>query len=278
MNLNEGLLPSRSPRLCLVTWLAGLLCLSAVLAGTLPACGQGKGQVPAPARLSPADAAKQGKELVAELLAKLPESETNTGTLRIRPPGGQEREIPVKFSIYLTGSNWVSTYEALIDTAHFQAARLTVIHTAGKPNEYLVADEAAPAEPNAAVKRLAGAETMIPFAGSEFWVADLGLEFLHWPKQLLLRKELRKGQSCDVLESVNPAPSDRGYSRVVSWIDIDTGGIVHADAYDGRNALLKLFDPTALQKVNGQRELKEMEMRNRRTGARSWIQFNLGAQ
>ena len=27
---------------------------------------------------------------------------------------------------------------------------------------------------------------MTPFAGSDFWVADLGLEFFHWPEQKVL--------------------------------------------------------------------------------------------
>lgn len=261
-----------SARLCFCFSLCGFI------AGTPVVYGQGKQQVPAPVRLSPAEAEKQGRTLIAELLSRLPEPVTNTGTLRIRPPEGPEREIPVRFFIYLTPSNWVSTYEALLDPAHSKTTRLTITHTTGKPNEYLLAEQPAPAGASTAPRNLTGAETMVPFAGSEFWIADLGLEFLHWPKQLLLRKELRKGQSCDVLESRNAVPSGKGYSRVVSWIDIDNGGIVHADAYDRRNALLKLFDPTALQKVNGQRELKEMEMRNRQTGARSWIEFNLGAQ
>ena len=118
---------------------------------------------------------------------------------------------------------------------------------------------------------------MAPFAGSDFWVADLGLEFLHWPQQRILKKQMRKGLSCDVLQSVNPQSSPHGYSRVVSWIAINRPEdivIVHAEAYDSRNKLLKEFDPKKVEKVNGVWQLEEMEIRNRETGSRTKIEFN----
>jgi len=88
---------------------------------------------------------------------------------------------------------------------------------------------------------------------------------------------MRRSQFCDVLESLSPNPPSNGYKRVVSWIDPDNGGIVHADAYDARNDLLKHFDPTELKKVNGQYQLQEMEIRNRKTGSHTWVRFNLNA-
>ena len=117
---------------------------------------------------------------------------------------------------------------------------------------------------------------MIPFAGSDFWVADLGLDFLHWPEQRLLKKEMRHSKSCEVLESTDPHPAPGGYARVVSWVTIETPhGIVHADAYDAQNELIKSFDPTNLEKINGNYQLAEMEMRNRKTGSQTWIKFDL---
>ena len=120
---------------------------------------------------------------------------------------------------------------------------------------------------------------MTPFAGSDFWLADLGLEFLHWPGQRLLKKELRSSQSCYVLESKNPAPTTNGYSRIVSWLDIDSvrdagqAAIIHADAYDAHGKLLKMFDPKKLKKVNGQYQLQEMEIRNEQTRSHTRIEF-----
>lgn len=116
---------------------------------------------------------------------------------------------------------------------------------------------------------------MIPFADSDFWIADLGLEFFHWPEQKILRHEMRRGRSCKVLESINPSPSTNGYSRVVSWIDNESGGIVHAEAYDAKDKLLKEFDPKSFKKVNGQWELQDMEIRNVQTGSRTRLEFDL---
>ena len=132
---------------------------------------------------------------------------------------------------------------------------------------------------NAVTKQLAPAQTMIPFAGSDFWVADLGLEFLHWPHQRLLKKDMRHSKSCNVLESVNPAPVPGGYARVVSWIMIESPhGIVHADAYDAQGKVLKEFDPKSLEKVQGEYQLEEMEIRNKQTGSQTVIKFNLARE
>jgi hypothetical protein len=113
------------------------------------------------------------------------------------------------------------------------------------------------------------------FGGTDFLVMDLGLEFFHWPEQKLLKKEFSRNRACMVLESTNPNPSTNGYSRVVSWIDEETLGIVHAEAYDANGKLLKVFDPKTFKKVNGQWELQEIEIRNVQTGSRSRIEFDL---
>jgi hypothetical protein len=89
---------------------------------------------------------------------------------------------------------------------------------------------------------------------------------------------MSRGQSCKVLESINPKPVKGSYSRVVSWIDNDSDGIVHAEAYDFQNQLLKKFDPKDFKKVNGQWQLQEMEIDNRQTGSSTRIEFNLGSK
>ncbi len=115
----------------------------------------------------------------------------------------------------------------------------------------------------------------MPFAGSDFWAEDLALEFYHWPDQNIIKKEFKGGRGCMVLESINPNPSPGGYSRVDSWIDEESLGIVHAEAFDSGGKLLKEFDPKLLKKVNGQWDLQKMEIRNVRIGSRTWIEFNL---
>ena len=116
---------------------------------------------------------------------------------------------------------------------------------------------------------------MTSFANSDFSLCDLGLEFFHWPEQKILKKEVKRSRGCSVLESTNPDPSTNGYSRVVSWIDEETLGIVQAYAYDAKGKLLKEFYPKDFEKVNGQWQVQEMEMLNDQTGSRSRLVFDL---
>ena len=218
--------------------------------------------------------------MVAELLAQKPEQNaTNTGRARIRDAVGKERDIPMRFEITSTPTNWVSVYETLASEGGPGSMRLTVIHTDARPNQYQLIDHAGAGATNGVPKELTPDQTMRPFAGSDFWVADLGLEFLHWPRQRLLKKEMRHSKSCEVLESINPRPVPGGYARVVSWIIIEKPhGLLHADAYDAQGELLKHFDPTNVEKVQGDYQLEEMEIRNRKAGTRTWIKFNLARE
>jgi hypothetical protein len=115
---------------------------------------------------------------------------------------------------------------------------------------------------------------MDSFAGSDFSFADLGLEFFHWPQQKVLKKEVHRSCGCTVLESSNPYPF-YGYSRVVSWIDNDSLGIVEAYAYDVNGKKLKNFYPKNLEKVNGQYQVQSMIMENLQTGSKTRLEFDL---
>ena len=89
---------------------------------------------------------------------------------------------------------------------------------------------------------------------------------------------MRRSRFCDVLESVNPKPGP-GYPRVVSWVEREQPhGILHADAYDNRGEVVKRFDPTGVEKVQGEYQLQEMEIRNLKTRSRTRIAFNLGEE
>lgn len=256
------------------------LCLFLLLLG-LPAvtCAQRQGDL-RPPPLDPAQAKAEARALVAELLAQRPDqSTTNTGQVRIRDRDGKESEIPARFEIVCTPTNWLSIYETLDPAGGAGGEKLVVIHADNQPNQYRLIQRGDSAVTNASARELTPAQTMIPFAGSDFWVADLGLEFLHWPEQRLLRKEMRHSKFCYVLESITPNPAPGGYARVVSWVIIESPhGIVHADAYDARNELIKLFDPVNLEKVAGDYQLAEVEMRNRKTGSHTWIKFDVARE
>jgi hypothetical protein len=238
------------------------------------------------------DAPIQGRNLAKQILEQRPaEGFTNVGVLKIRDAKGKTSEVPIKCEIIISATNWQSTYKAFFTNA---MEILSVIHPANQQNRLdgdypdggsisgFIDDRIQPLDiswhdyPTPIGSSVVFPDgQMTPFANSDFWVADLSLEFFHWPEQKILKKENRRSRGCNVLESTNPNPSANGYSRVVSWIDEESGGIVHAEAYDAQNKLLKEFDPKSFKKVNGQWELQEMEIRNVQTSSRSRIEFDL---
>src|SRR5436190_1178348 len=81
----------------------------------------------------------------------------------------------------------------------------------GKPDRYFIKEESGYGNQNGSnhfhiedEHEIFGDHLAKPFAGSDFWLCDLALEFLHWPEQKILKTELRKTLSCKVLESINP--------------------------------------------------------------------------
>ncbi|HMP83609.1 MAG TPA: outer membrane lipoprotein-sorting protein [Verrucomicrobiota bacterium] len=208
----------------------------------------------------------EGRELAKKLLEQSPsENSTITGVLQIRQSRSKRTEIPMQFRIVVTDTNWQTIYETLPNTNGI-TEQFVVSHDRDNRryqlNGMTVADDLA----------------AVPFAGSDFWLTDLGLEFLRWPSQKVLRKEIRRSRFCVVLESVRGADDSNAsqqYSRVVSWIDNETDGILHADAYDAKGKRIKEFEPKEFKKINGQWQLTEMRMDNLKTGSRSTLQFNL---
>jgi hypothetical protein len=185
----------------------------------------------------------------------------------------------------LTNANWESFYQA---GSTNQTFTLLVIHSAGRSNQYFYRTNSAESVPILTdmpilghlfrSAQVSGAELMSPFAGSDFWVADLGLEFLHWPAQKILRGDTARGRLCKVLESTSPDPSPNGYSRVLCWIDNESLGIVEAKAYDVQGKLLKEFYPKDIKKVDGQWQVGSMEIDNVQTGSRTRLELDLKAK
>ena len=232
------------------------------------------------------DAEIQGRNLARQLLEQWPvESFTNTGVLQIRGASGKQIEIPLKCEVVITPTNWVNIYIVGRDSHSYFSLQyfftttnsssieiLTITHADSLANRYSYDYISNPNRINSTT------DGGVALANSDFLAMDLGLEFFHCPEQKILKHEMRRGRPCKVLESVNPNPSMNGYSRVVSWIDNESGGIVHAEAYDAKDKLLKEFDPKSFKKVNGQWELQDMEIRNVQTGSRTRLEFDLKAQ
>jgi YD repeat-containing protein len=217
-----------------------------------------------PVTLSPEQAAKEGRALADEMVSQKPAANTtNMGIMTIRDANDNRTRISVHFEVFTTPTNWCSRYQTSDMT-------VTVLRENASANQYQVAIPQKGRDFTAT-----GRQLMMPFADSDFAIADLGLEFFHWPEQNLTKKEMKRSRACKVLESKNPHPAPGGYSRVVSWIDNESDGIVMAQAYDLQGKLLKQFIPKKVEKINGQWQLQEMEIDNAQTGSSTRVDFDL---
>jgi YD repeat-containing protein len=251
----------------------GVALLFCIFASTVFA--QKQADSPPPAVLSPEQAATEGRALAAEIVAQRPaENSQSVGVMTIRDAQNKRTQIPIRFSTVLTPTNWLSVYEA---TESGDTRTLTIAHNGSAPGRYQMSVRTK--DGSVELKMGAGTTTnnieTLPFAGSDFSLGDLGLEFFHWPDQKLIKKEMKRSRSCKVLESVNPKPASGAYSRVDSWIDNDSDGIVMAQAYDRQGNLLKQFIPKKVKKVEGQWQLEEMEIDNTQTGSSTRVDFDL---
>ena len=214
------------------------------------------------------DPLKSGRELAERLRKAGPaKSARFDGTMiMVRP--ANTNTLPISSRIVVTETNWYILYVAGTGSA---AEVLTVERSGSGPNQYYSGDPTT----NSAAKRLSPAELFQPFARSDFWRIDLGQEFFFWPEQRQIKNQMRRGRACRVLESKNPHAIRGTYARVLAWIDVETDGILKAEAYDERDRLLKEFLVVSFRKVEGQYHLEEMAIRNHKTGEETRIRFDL---
>jgi hypothetical protein len=218
----------------------------------------------------PSNPEAAGKELATRLLALQPASSmTNHATLTIRTTKTNQVIVPLRIEVVVSADQWTTTYIQPATTGQHES-RYTVMRGQDGSTKYQVSSDSPKA--SAWIEGQAG---MVPIAGSDFTLADMGMEFLRWPTQRLMKKEIRRTQSCDKLESIAPDGWTNGYDRVVSWFDIDTGGPVIVEAYDAKGRMVKEFRPTKFEKKDGQYEVEEIEMNNPLTKSRSTLRFVL---
>lgn len=216
------------------------------------------------------DGVKLGQALAQELRSAAPtEAAEFTGVLKITKPGFTNA-VPIECQIDLHSSAraWTVTYRTK-GGGNQPPQRLAIKHWPGAPNEYEYA------EGSGVAKTLTREQLTLPLAGSDFWLMDLGLEFLHWPSQQVTGFEMRRGRSCRILQSVDPKPTPGGYARVLSWIDVETDGILLAEAYDAKSEKIKVFEVGSFKRIKGQWQLQDMEIRNPKARTRTKLEFNL---
>ncbi len=223
---------------------------------------------------TPPNEPQTGEALAAEIRSMQPEANSEiSGTLKIRSPNRHE-DIPVVCKIFTNGNSWKTIYETAA-TPSRGAEKFVVVHSLNQLNQYFYARASSPKVDLPEPKPLTSAETAIPLAGSDFWLSELGFDFLSWPEQKKLKGEMRLGQPCYVLESHNP--QGKKIVRVKSWIDKESNGLLIAEAYDAKNSLIKEFSlgGSSFKKVNGVFQLKKMTIRSPKEKSETVLEFNL---
>lgn len=222
-----------------------------------------------------AAAAAAGQALAEDLRSRRPpETVSYDGSIELRSASGQRRSVAMRFETRVTPAGWEAVYRTVEAAGGEQ---LRVIHRReggleyrwGRLHDGRVVDEEIVPGGDGRAKR--------GFGGSDFVAADLGLDFLHWPVQRLVKVKnpMRKGRACKVIESSGVGP-EAAYQRVRAWIDLDSGGPIYAEAYDVTGRLIKVFEVDRVTKVEGEWQLTEMKMRNEQADTRSAIRFDPG--
>jgi hypothetical protein len=211
----------------------------------------------------------EARAIITEIKGRVPvEGYASTGRLKIRDAKGKRREVAIAMKVVPGTNTWTTEYTAL--------------SAEGKPTEALVVERTIGGAvhskvlsgPEGDAKDVLDAGWYLPFAGSDFLRLDLSIAFLDWPNQKLLKREMKKSRPCRVIESAPATVSKEGYSKVTSWVDAETGDIVMARAYDSQNRVLKEFHVGGVRKVNGQWEVKEIEMVNEQTDSATRLEFD----
>ena len=88
---------------------------------------------------------------------------------------------------------------------------------------------------------------------------DLAMRFLYWPQAAIVGEESKLTRRCWKLE-VKPGDTESQYSRVMLWIEQQSGALLQAEAYDKTGKLDRCFSVLKVQKFDEAWILKEMRI------------------
>jgi len=114
-----------------------------------------------------------------------------------------------------------------------------------------------------------GGSTPIPLSnaadsvrGMDFNYEDLSLRFTYWKNVKMMDANARLTAArvkCWLIRVT--APDQKGpYYTVDLWVEKESGGVAKMEAYDTRSKMIKRFQVTKIQKVDGATVLKEMRI------------------
>jgi hypothetical protein len=213
--------------------------------------------------------AGEARALVEDLLFRVPTNQTSSGLLIVREAGGRGKRSSsvIQHSVGTVSGGWEEVWE-VTPAKPGNSERLIITHRGLTPNRYLYWRNAAS---NEAPTPIQLDKLNLPFGRSDFWPFDLGLEFLHWPRQRIIKGRVTTAlqRPCKVLESSTDNPIMGGYAKVLSWIDIDTGLLLSAEAFDREGKRIKRFEVRTIRR-NGSLDL---DIWNQRENTKSSLQF-----
>lgn len=194
-------------------------------------------------------------------------------TRKTRP---KYRKVPVVCSVVVQESTWESIYEVTGD-AENPPERLVIKHSPSTPNQYFYARAESTSARLPELRPVAGNKvSSVSFAGSDFSISDLGLDFLSWPKQVKIAEKKCLGRPCVMLESCNTAEPE--IVRVVSFIDKEVDHPLKAEAYtrdDPKPVKMFSLAGSSFKKVNGRYRLEKIKIENFATGSETILRYKI---
>lgn len=106
------------------------------------------------------------------------------------------------------------------------------------------------------LRKAAGGQTV---RGTRLTHEDLALRFLYWPGVRLLGSETFRTRPAWKLE-IHPRDRESFYGAVRVWVDQESGALLRIEGYDHDGRLLKRFEVTNVQRIEGQYYLKTMRV------------------
>lgn len=95
--------------------------------------------------------------------------------------------------------------------------------------------------------------------GMDLNYEDLSLGFLYWPHPQLMGEARVSAQKCWIVRVMNPGRTGPYYA-VDIWVHQASGGAMKMEAYDRSSKVIKRYEVTKMQKVNGMNALKELRV------------------
>ena len=106
------------------------------------------------------------------------------------------------------------------------------------------------------LRKAAGGQTV---RGTRLTHEDLALRFLYWPGVRLLGSETFRTRPAWKLE-IHPRDRESFYGAVRVWVDQESGALLRIEGYDRDGRLVKRFEVTNVQRIDGQYYLKTMRV------------------